>query len=107
MRPARPCKTPGCPELRPCSAHPEREPWAESRRRFELPPDWKQRRLRVMVRDRWQCQIRGEHCRGKATDCDHIGRNDDHSLDNLRAACRPCHDQHTAEQRAAARRPPA
>jgi hypothetical protein len=71
-------------------------------RRSPLPRDWKRRRLRVLERDRYRCRIRGPKCVGRATDVDHIGRDDDHRLVNLRSACGPCHDARTARQAQAA-----
>ena len=51
------------------------------------------RRLAVLRRDNWECQIRGDGCLGSATTVDHIhpkawGGTEDPS--NLRAACKPC-----------------
>ena len=38
------------------------------------------------------CELRIEGvCVGWATEVDHINRGDDHSRENLRAACRRCH----------------
>ncbi|MBM4592070.1 HNH endonuclease [Rhodococcus hoagii] len=65
--------------------------WDSSDRRSRLPADWEARRSQVLRRDDWCCQIQGPHCVGHATDVDHVRRGDDHSIDNLRAACSPCH----------------
>lgn len=51
------------------------------------------RRLRVLRRDNYECQIRGPECEGVANEVDHIhpkawGGTEDES--NLRAACWPC-----------------
>jgi hypothetical protein len=51
------------------------------------------RRLKVLRRDNWECQIQGLGCLGTATTVDHIhpkawGGTEDES--NLRAACRSC-----------------
>ena len=51
------------------------------------------RRLKVLRRDNWECQIRLDGCLGVANTVDHIhakawGGTEDES--NLRAACGPC-----------------
>ena len=51
------------------------------------------RRLKVLRRDNYECQIHGEGCLGVATTVDHIhpkawGGTEDES--NLRAACKVC-----------------
>jgi len=57
---------------------------------------WPALRLTILERDNWQCQIRGPHCKGKATEVDHIipisegGSWRDPS--GLRAVCRVCHN---------------
>jgi 5-methylcytosine-specific restriction endonuclease McrA len=80
-------------------------PWDPHARkgRSGLPPDWARLRLRVLDRDERRCQIRGPRCTVVATDVDHAGHRDDHSLGNLRSACGPCHRQHTAAQGNAAK----
>jgi 5-methylcytosine-specific restriction protein A len=89
-------------------------PWDQvSRRRSELPADWTIIRRDVLERDAHTCQLRGERCTTTATECDHIGDRHDHSRNNLRAACHPCHAARTAaqghqtmrEQRAVAQHP--
>ena len=54
------------------------------------------RRLRVLLRDNYECQIRGPQCEGTANTVDHIhpkawGGTEDES--NLRAACWPCNQR--------------
>jgi 5-methylcytosine-specific restriction endonuclease McrA len=50
-------------------------------------------RKAVLIRDNYECQIRGDGCLGTANSVDHIhpkawgGRA---TPDNLRAACKPC-----------------
>ncbi|HWH31458.1 MAG TPA: HNH endonuclease signature motif containing protein [Egibacteraceae bacterium] len=57
-------------------------------------PAWRAVRLAALERDGYLCQIRGPHCRVKATEGDHIvplalgGAWFD--LDNVRASCKPC-----------------
>ena len=54
---------------------------------------WVRTRKTVLERDGYECQIRGPRCTGVATECDHIvphAHGGDASLDNLRAACKPC-----------------
>lgn len=73
-------------------------PW----RTAPLPPDWPARRLAVLERDGWTCRLRGPRCEGAANECDHIGANTDHRLENLQAACRTCHRSKTGRQGRAA-----
>lgn len=73
-----------------------------SSRRSTLPPDWPKIRQRVLNRDRRQCQIRGPHCVRTATEVDHVGDRHDHSLEQLRSACTPCHTARSAQQGATA-----
>jgi 5-methylcytosine-specific restriction endonuclease McrA len=65
------------------------------------------RRLKVLRRDNWECQIQGPGCLGTATTVDHIhpkawGGTEDES--NLRAACKPC-NQSKGARADAVRRP--
>lgn len=62
----------------------------------------KRRRLRVLGRAAYRCQIRySDICIGTATDCDHIvpltegGTDTD---DNCQSACRPCHLRKTSAE---------
>lgn len=63
----------------------------ESRRRSELPSNWKALRRLVLERDNSTCVW----CGNPATDVDHIRRGNDHSLDNLRSLCHTCHMRRT------------
>lgn len=72
--------------------------WSGSTRRKRLPPEWQQLRLETLRRDSFRCQIRSEGCRGMATDVDHILRGDDHSPNNLRAACSYCHSKKSSAE---------
>lgn len=80
-------------------------PWAaRSRRQAELPRNWLTIRTAVLHRDAYYCRIhRADRCTGAATQVDHIGDRHDHGMDNLRAACAPCHAWRTAMQGAAAK----
>lgn len=81
-----------------------------STRKQTLPPDWLHRRRAVLIRDGHRCQhVRydtGLPCMEWATDVDHIGNRDDHTLANLQALCAYHHRQKTSSQggRAAARK---
>ncbi|MBC6822333.1 hypothetical protein CRD20_08250 [Corynebacterium sp. LK33] len=81
--------------------------WYSSDRRKRLPPDWRHRRLRVLRRDRWRCQLKSFGCLEEATEVDHIVRGDNHSEDNLQAVCSACHKKKTqteAKEASAAKR---
>ena len=88
--------------------------WETSDRRSRLPADWPQRRVTVLRRDGYRCQMGYPGCSIKATDVDHIVPGDDHSLPNLRAACSNCHAKKSSREgntaqariRALRRRPP-
>jgi 5-methylcytosine-specific restriction enzyme A len=81
-------------------------PWEndpEKRRRDTANYDsaeYKRNRPIAMRRDRWRCQIQAPGiCIGAASQCDHIipvTQGGGHKLDNLRAACGPCHARKTA-----------
>ncbi|MED5802950.1 HNH endonuclease [Gordonia sp. Z-3] len=65
---------------------------------------FKRLRTRILDRDHHQCQLRGPHCLGHATDVDHIikvASAPDRAYDptNLQSACRPCHNQKTRAER--------
>jgi len=67
------------------------------------PPDWEDRRLRVLRRDGYRCQ----HCRIRSTrvddislDVDHIvpkSKGGTHEISNLRALCPECHSNRHPE----------
>lgn len=87
--------------------------WEGSTRGARLPDDWQERRLRVLRRDGYRCQIPDSHgvpCLEPAGEVDHVERGDDHALENLRAACRACHARKSSAEGNAARlrrrRPP-
>jgi 5-methylcytosine-specific restriction endonuclease McrA len=68
--------------------------------------DWSERRLRVLERDGYACQLRYPGCLGRGSQVDHIvqpeaGGTD--SLENLRAVCRKCHARLTGRQGALAK----
>lgn len=99
------CSKPGCPTLTTegrCAEH-RQAPWAGSDRRSRLPADWPRRRLRVLRRDGWRCQIRRPGCKLIATEVDHVVNDDNHDEDNLQSACHPCHAAKTQEESAQAR----
>ena len=63
--------------------------WQNSNRVNELPRNWKQLRLQVLVRDGYQCTHIDDYtrCTQRATDVDHIEHGNNHSLNNLRSLC--------------------
>lgn len=79
--------------------------WADSNRASRLPPDWERRRRRILRRDHHTCQLRYPGCTIAATEIDHADRGDDHSDDNLQAACRWCHARKSSAEGNAAHKP--
>ncbi|SFK73513.1 HNH endonuclease [Streptomyces pini] len=74
--------------------------WKGSRRRHELPPNWKtQIRPYVLERDRYSCRgIDSKPCGRPANQVDHIGDRNDHRPENLQALCADCHAAKTSRQ---------
>lgn len=74
--------------------------WQGSRRREQLPPDWKRIRVTVLERDGYRCTESTEdgRCIERATDVDHLEDPQDHSLSNLGSKCGPHHDKKSARQ---------
>ena len=73
--------------------------WQGSTRRATLPKDWWRVRWAVLERDGHRCQLREpDLCVGIAAEVDHIGSRADHRPENLRAACRPCHQHRSSQQ---------
>jgi len=79
--------------------------WDSSDRRSRLPSDWARRRLRVLRRDGYRCQVRdaaGLKCLERGNEVDHIVAGDDHDYANLQTICRDHHEAKTlAEAKAA------
>lgn len=71
--------------------------WATSTRASRLPHNWAAIRQAVLTKAGHQCQATHHHprCTGQATDVDHIIAGDNHSLANLQALSKPCHDAKT------------
>ncbi len=70
-----------------------------STRRQTLGKTYWRNRTAVMKRDNRQCRIRTPGlCIGTATECDHVGDRLNHSPENMRAACRPCHLHRSGQQ---------
>ena len=67
-----------------------------------MPPDWMRRRNHVLKRDARICKIQDPMCISVATEVDHIGDRMNHSEGNLRAACKPCHQNRSSGQGGAA-----
>ncbi len=76
--------------------------WAGSTRRETLGPEFFRNRARVLRRDGRMCQLRDPMCIGVATEVDHVGDRMDHREANLRAACKPCHQNRSSGQGGAA-----
>lgn len=78
-----------------------------SARAQRLPPNWQALRLRVLRRDRYQCQHRdyphAPICGDRANQVDHIKHGDDHSLANLQALCATHHAAKSSREGIAAR----
>ncbi|MGH3578677.1 MAG: HNH endonuclease, partial [Mycobacterium sp.] len=101
------CAELGCAELvdsgtRRCAQHERERAWRGVDSKRSGTAEHKARRLRVLKRDGYQCQLRyAGTCVGSATDCDHIiplsegGTDND---DNCCAACRPCHQRKSSHE---------
>jgi 5-methylcytosine-specific restriction enzyme A len=77
-----------------------------------LPPEWPSLRKAALQRDEYRCtwfpggSVQGwdyaqsythpYRCTAVATDVDHIGNNNDHSLHNLRSLCKQHHSSKTS-----------
>lgn len=73
--------------------------WQGSTRRVTLGKTYHRNRALVMRRDGRRCQLRTPGiCIGAATECDHVGDRLDHSVENMRAACHPCHLDRSSRQ---------
>lgn len=71
--------------------------------RFYTSSRWRKVRAAVLERDGGRCQIRGPHCRGTATQVDHVipRAAGGSPLDprNLRSVCAKCHSERPQVQR--------
>jgi 5-methylcytosine-specific restriction enzyme A len=91
-----------------CCVH-GRKAWATKppANRYAYGGDWPERRVRVLKRDGYVCQLRyADICLGKASQVDHIVQPEaggTNALENLRAVCRRCHARRTARQGALAK----
>ncbi|AEJ92316.1 HNH endonuclease [Mycobacterium phage DroogsArmy] len=73
--------------------------WNTSDRASRLPADWDLNYRQPVLRDAdYRCQLRLRGCLGKATEADHIKPGDDHSRDNLQAACSRCHGKKSSRE---------
>ena len=70
---------------------------------FTTTSRWRALRLQILERDGHRCRIRGPHCKGKATEVDHIVPVADGGLlfdpGNLRAACDKCNTWRAQRQK--------
>lgn len=73
--------------------------WQSSTRRDHLPDDWPRIRREVFREKGRQCLL----CGAPATDIDHIVPGDDHSIENLRPLCSPCHSRKSSSEGGAAK----
>lgn len=75
--------------------------WETSNRKASLPSNWPSIRLDILRRDKYRCQwvlADGGKCRKKATDVDHIERNNDHRYSNLRGLCSFHHNKKSSAE---------
>lgn len=69
---------------------------------YRQPGNWRTLRRTILQRDNFRCYILGPDCIGEATTVDHIvpvAQGGTHHPDNLAAACVPCHDAKTEQER--------
>jgi hypothetical protein len=71
-------------------------PWG-SRRRLPLPKGWGAIRRRAFAYWGTRCLLAYPGCTVIATEVDHVGHPNDHSLANLRPVCKKCHATKTAK----------
>jgi hypothetical protein len=81
--------------LRPClrCSKPSPGPRCPPCQRIHRPPGWTTIARAVLRRDRYQCQLRYEGCKGTATDAAHIDPRKPGTADNLIASCHPCNSK--------------
>lgn len=109
-RAGRPCPTPGCPNLQPCTIHADR-PWSRSTRKQRIGRSgWEEQaeHKAILQRDNHRCYTPfPDICTGTATQVDHIinlaAGGTDHPH-NKRAICPLCHRRKTAHEAAEAHR---
>ena len=116
MKPLRPCRHPGCPELTREGYCPKHKPKRAGRRVsaqwhgwYSLPVWTDDLRPNQLLREPWcrECARRGIHTR--ATVVDHIQPPRGNwtrfiDRDNLQSLCKSCHDRKTALEMAAEKR---
>ena len=116
MKPLRPCRYPGCPELTREGYCPKHKPKRAGRRVsaqwhgwYSLPVWTDDLRPNQLLREPWcrECARRGIHTR--ATVVDHIQPHRGNWIrfidrDNLQSLCKSCHDRKTALEMAAEKR---
>lgn len=93
-RPPSACTDPGCPNTRPCPAHPPRT-WADRK----MPPGWQATRRRILARDP-VCRACGLAPSTEVHHTDPPAEDDGH----LAGLCSPCHLAISKAQAAEARR---
>lgn len=77
--------------------------WEGSTRSKRLPWNWESSIRPTVLRRDPVCRVCGLNASAQV---DHIVRGDDHSLDNLRGICIPCHGRKSGREGNAARRNP-
>ena len=81
--------------------------WGKTGRHEEYSVEFLANRPRVLMRDKYECQVRYEGCEGAATEVDHrvnLARNGSDAMSNLQAICSRCHKKKTAAESTEARR---
>lgn len=104
-RAAKPCNTPGCPNLQPCPAH-QPEPWASSTRRERTVSGWEQQRRarRVIATHHGICHWCGQPGADEADHVIPLSEDGPDTEENMRPIhARPCHAEKTAAEAARAR----
>lgn len=104
-RARKPCPTPGCPNLQPCTVHAP-EPWAGSTRRERTVSGWEQQRRarRVIDRGNGICHVCGQP---GADEADHViplselGPDTEDNMAPIHS--RPCHAEKSQQEAARAR----